>query len=179
MRRMRWPCCARAANGKAAAPPMSAMNRRRFRSNCIRSLARWDRSATSLAEPVRALGERAHAIKAFARRDIKRLLVGAGECGVGGLARHLDGAEILTLGVEYLNAGDRGDVDAVLAFDRHAVRTAFRTRRYVAKLRARALVLERAVGRNVIGEHRRVEGVVDDQGLAVGRERQPVRSRDA
>ena len=30
MRRMRAPCCARAASGHAATPPMSVMNVRRF-----------------------------------------------------------------------------------------------------------------------------------------------------
>src|SRR5262249_20047009 len=137
MRRMRWPCCARAASGQAVALPMSAMNFRRFRSNCIRSLASWDRSANSLAQAVRALGERAHAVKAFARRNIKRLLVGAGECGVGGLARHLDGPEILALGVEHLNAGNRGDVDAAFAIDRDAVRAAFRAGGKIAQLGGR------------------------------------------
>src|SRR5215831_8870769 len=59
---------------------------------------------TSLAKALRALDEHSHSVKALAGRDIKRLLVGAGECGVGRLARDLDCPEIRALGIEHLNA---------------------------------------------------------------------------
>src|SRR5262245_65148040 len=71
MRRMRSPCCARAASGKAAAPPSSVMNARRFiRSNCIRSpparaglhdieLARISQVITERFYNLLAVGERA------------------------------------------------------------------------------------------------------------------------
>src|SRR5262249_32338889 len=121
----------------------------------------------------------AHLINALARRDIKRLLARPSESGVGGLARYLDGPEILTLGVEHLNACDRGDVHPVIAIDRYAVCAAFGARGNVAKLRERAVGLESAVGLRVIDEYRWVEGVIDDQGFAVSGQCQPVWSRDA
>jgi hypothetical protein len=46
-----------------------------------------------------------------------------------------------------------------------------------AELGERPLVLDGAVGLNVIGEHRRADGVVDDQGLAVIGQREAVRAR--
>src|SRR5262249_6506537 len=99
-------------------------------------------SRDSLAQTVSPFGERAHSVKALTCRNIKCLLVGAGECGVGGLARDLDGPKILTLGIKHLDACDRGDVDAIIAVDRYPVCATLRARGNVAKLREGALVLD-------------------------------------
>src|SRR5262249_1316545 len=136
-------------------------------------------SRDSLAQTVSPFGERAHSVKALTCRNIKCLLVGAGECGVGGLARDLDGPKILTLGIKHLDARDRGDVGAIIAVDRYPVCATLRARGNVAKLREGALVLDRAVGLHVVGKHRRVEGIVDDQGLTIAGQRQPVGARHA
>src|SRR5215467_10178819 len=96
--------------------------------NAVRTFSDPPDLPSSLAQTVRTLGQRAHSVKALTCGNIKRLLVGAGECGVGGLARDLDGPEILTLGIEHLNACDRGDKDAVVTIDRDAVCATFRAR---------------------------------------------------
>src|SRR5262245_54009973 len=90
-----------------------------------------------LAQAIRSLGEGLYAIEPLPRRQIKRLLVGAAECHIGGLATGFDGPEILAFGIEHLNAGDGCDVEAVIAVDRHAVGAAFGTGGNVAQLQER------------------------------------------
>src|SRR5262249_3260976 len=68
-------------------------------------------ACSSLAQAIRPLGERLHAIESLARREVERLLVSAAERRVGGLAAGFDGAEIFALGVEHLNARDRRDIE--------------------------------------------------------------------
>src|SRR5262249_38840534 len=72
-------------------------------------------------DAVGSLRQRVDTIEPFAGGDVKHALVRPAERRVGGLARHLDGAEIFSRGVEDLNAGQGGDVDAILAIERHAV----------------------------------------------------------
>src|SRR5262245_4361473 len=91
----------------------------------------------SLSQSGRASRQQADAVEAFARRDVERLLAGSGKSHVGALSRRLDHAKIGALGVEHLNAGHRGDVDAVLGVDREAIGAAFRPGRNPGQLRGR------------------------------------------
>jgi hypothetical protein len=54
----------------------------------------------SFPQPVGSLGKRPDPIKAFARREIKRLLAGAGEGRVGGLPPGLDDIGIRKIAVQ-------------------------------------------------------------------------------
>src|SRR5437588_4154772 len=56
-------------------------------------------------DAVGTLRQRVDAIEPFARGDVKHALVRSAERRVGGLARHLDGAEIFSRGIKNLNAG--------------------------------------------------------------------------
>src|SRR5215467_278956 len=132
---------------------------------------------TSLTQAIRSLGERLHPIEPLPRREVKRLLVGSAERHVGGLAPSFDGPEILALRVEHLNAGDGRDVKAVIAVDRHAVSAAFGARGNVAQLQERALVLDATVALYVVGEHRGIESVINDERLAVVGQRKAIGPR--
>src|SRR5262249_36155130 len=63
---------------------------------------------------------------------------------------------------------------SILAIERHAVGAALLAFGDVAQLREGALVLHAAIGLDVIGVHGRVQRVVDDEGLAVAGQREPV-----
>ena len=71
---------------------------------------------------------------------------GAG--GKGGLAAERDCSEILALGIEYLNACYRRDVEAVVTINRHALGPARFVHGDVMQFREGALVCSRAVGLN-------------------------------
>src|SRR5205823_588434 len=71
--------------------------------------------SSSLAEAVWPLGQHLDAVKALPRGDVKRLFAGPGKGSVCHPARHLDVSEILALGVEYLDTGHGGEVEAVVA----------------------------------------------------------------
>src|SRR5262245_53147736 len=75
----------------------------------------------SLAGPVRSARQHLDAVESFARSYVQRLPARSGEGDVGGLATQLDRAEIATLGIEYLHAGERGDVDTIAIVERKAV----------------------------------------------------------
>src|SRR5262249_16500667 len=100
---------------------------------------------SSFPDAVGALRQHVQAIKTFARGDVEHALVRSGKAYIGGLPRHFDRAEIPARGVEYLNAGDGRDVDAILAIERHAVGAALLAFGDVAQLREGALVLHTAV----------------------------------
>jgi len=109
--------------------------------------------AGSLAEAVRPLGKHVDAVKALARGDVKRLLAGPGEGDVSWLAGHGEGSEICSLGVEHLNAHHAGDVDAIVAIDRHAVGTAWLALGSAPQGREFALVGDCAVRLDIKGPH--------------------------
>src|SRR5262249_34050464 len=100
--------------------------------------------------------------------------VRSGKAYIGGLPRPFDRAEILARGVEYLNAADGRDVDAILAVERHAVGAALLAFGDMPQLRAGGLGLHAAVGLDVLGGDGQVERVVDDEGVAVAGQRGPV-----
>src|SRR5262245_20590173 len=141
--RSAWDMPARSSSARAKAPPLSLPRSpppdagwRRDRSRRWRS---WRSSGCAIqcrsdvvrhAPPpichaVGALRQRLHAIEAFTRGDVERPLVRSAKRRIRRLARHLDGPEILALGVEDLHACHGGDVDAPLAIERHAVGAAF------------------------------------------------------
>ena len=73
-----------------------------------------------------------------------------------------------------MNAGDGGDVEAVVAIERHAVGATLLALGYVAQLRERALVFDAAVRLHVVGVDGRSQGVIDDEGLAIACQRDAV-----
>src|ERR1700745_3750394 len=79
----------------------------------------------SFTGPVGPARQHLDAVESFARGYVQRLA--ARSCGgdVCGLATQLDGAEIAPLGIEYLHAGERGDVDTIAIVERKAVGAAF------------------------------------------------------
>src|SRR5260221_8789410 len=131
-------------------------------------------ASSSFADAVGTLRQRVQTIETFARGDVEHALVRSRKAYIGRLPRHFDRAEILAGGVEYLNAGNGRDVDPTLAIERHAVGDALLAFRDVAQLREGPLVLYAAVGLHVIGVVGRVQRVVDDEGLAVAGQREPV-----
>ena len=97
---------------------------------------------------------------------------------VRGLSRHPNGPEIPATAVEYLNAAHGGDIEPASAVDGHAVGDTLLARSDVAQLGKGPLVGDAAVGLHVIGVDGRPERVVEQQGLAVERERETVGADD-
>src|ERR1700730_9536051 len=96
----------------------------------------------SLPQAIRSLGQQPDAVEALAGCHVKRLLAGAGECEVRGLAAGLEASQLLGLGSEHLSARARRDVDPVLSIEHHAVGAALHARRDVAQLGEWPLVLD-------------------------------------
>jgi len=106
----------------------------------------------SFAGPVGSARQHLDAVESFARGYVQRLPARSGEGDVGGLATQLDSAEIATLGIEYLHAGERGDVDTIAIVERKAVGAALLAGRNVVQLREGALAFDLAIGLDVVGE---------------------------